>query len=916
MNFHVSGLLLATFSVLLNVGQAQIMSIDLGHEFFKVALMRQGVPLEIVLNSHSKRKSTTAVSFHEASRVFGDDAVAHAGKAPAKVPMFFHSLLGLNFTSEDDVKPGGAWWKKFGLSETFYGAYQLGYEAERGVPTFKLGDLEAQGEEVLASIISAAKTMAEESAEGKTVRDLVVTVPSDATLRQRQAIVAAGEIAGCRVLSLVHETSAFAVQRAVDVTPDKGASDVYVFYNLGSRKAEVSLVRFESRSAGMVAGKLAPVLTVLGSAIDYSIGGHLMDIRIAEAMLKKFQEKNPKLADGVAKNPRALRKLLGQAQKTKAILSSNKAAPFNVESLYEDTDFQATIKREEFEEMCKDMFDALTVPVEKALKAANLTMADVKFAEVVGGAWRVPKVQQILTDFFKSGGQGLPLGQHLNGEEAAAMGGALMAANFSSSFRVKKIFFSDNTNHEYSVQVTALDGSWEKNLTTLYPVGAPLGGKKKLSFSLEEDFMIKVFEDGILVSEYTVTGLKDLLEGKWKEYNTTGPPKITASVPLEMSGILEVKQPTVTIEELYWVNVTKEKPKPNVTAKANKTKAENETEEGKDEKTGEEAKEEKEEGADEAENATNSTNESDEEPEIVQKQKKKKHEKKLTVKRMDYKPKSLGEEQIAELQKRLKDMAQKEGEAAAVAGLKNELEAYIYGSRDKLERDDIVQVSTEDQRQEVLKLCTEHEEWMYEAGASKSDFETKLKSLQDLLQPMEERALELEARADLPDSVKEELDTVKEIKAHIKKNMSWVTENKTEAAAEKLKEFETWWAKKQEQQKSLPLHEAPAYTKQEVLEAVQKVRKEWEKLKKIKKPKETKPKAEKKNSTKSEKKDKAEEAPLPTDAEGVEKELAAVREKKVTAVENEDFDAAHVLKQREQALLKHLEKLKEGKSEL
>lgn len=893
--------------------QAQIMSVDLGHEFFKVALMKQGAPLEIVLNSHSKRKTTTAVSFFETSRVFGDDALAHISKAPTKVPTFFHSLLGQNFTGED-LQSGGLWWKQFGLSELFY-KFDLGYDAERGVPTFKVGDeVESQGEEVLASILSFAKQMSEDSSDGKPVRELVVTVPSDATLRQRQAIVSAGEIAGCRVLTLVHETSAFAVQRAVDVTPDKGATDIHLFYNLGSRKAEVSIVRFESRSAGMVAGKMAPVLTVLGSAIDYSIGGHLMDLRIAEAMLKKFQEKFPKFKDGVITNSRALRKILSQAQKTKSVLSSNKVAPFNVESLYEDTDFQATLSREDFETMCQDMFVALHRPIEKALAIANVTMADIKFVEVVGGAWRVPKVQELLSGHFKSGESKLPLGQHLNGEEAAAMGAALVAANSSSSFRVKKIFFSDISAHEYAVQVTGIDGSWEKNFTVLYPAGSALGSKKKLSFSMEEDFKVKVFENSILVSEYSITGLKDLLENKWKDYNKTGPPKISVSVPLEASGIVEVKQPMATIEELYWVNVTKEKPKVNVSKVKNASESNaseaNETEE----KSEEEKEKENKESPESKESTESESNESNatEEPEVVLKQKKKKHEKKLTVKRLDYLPKPLTEEKIEELQKRLKALKEHEEEAAAMAGLRNELEAYIYGSRDKMEREDIVKVSTEEQREEVNKLCMEYEEWMHESThiPSKSEFETKLKALQDLLSPMEERALELESRSDIPDMVNEEIESIKEMKKHVLKNMTWVSSNKTDAATEKLTEFESWWEKKQEQQKKLPLHEAPAYTKQEVMSQVSKVKKEWEKLKKIKKPKETKPKKDK-NTSKSEK---AEE-PLPTDIDALEKELSEISLKKMKAVENEDFDAAHSLKTREQLLSEQLKKLKAEKDD-
>merc|ERR1719230_104349 len=93
---------------------AQIMSVDLGHEFFKVALMRQGAPLEIVLNPHSKRKTATAVSFFEGVRAFGDDAIPHASKAPSKVPTFFYNQLAYNY-SESDVSPSGKWWENFAL---------------------------------------------------------------------------------------------------------------------------------------------------------------------------------------------------------------------------------------------------------------------------------------------------------------------------------------------------------------------------------------------------------------------------------------------------------------------------------------------------------------------------------------------------------------------------------------------------------------------------------------------------------------------------------------------------------------------------------------------------------------------------------------------------------------------------------
>merc|ERR1719323_2645308 len=272
---------------------------------------------------------------------------------------------------------------------------------------------------------------------------------------------------------------------------------------------------------------------------------------------------------------------------------------------------------------------------------------------------------------------------------------------------------------------------------------------------------------------------------------------------------------------------------------------------------------------------------------------------------------ALSSDTIAAVKKKLDDLQTKEAEVLAVAGMKNELEASIYGSREKVEREDIMQVSTEQQREEVTKLCTEYEEWMYEAGSTKSDYESRLTKLQDLLGPMEERALELEARPDLQTQVVDEIADMKKTHAHIKKNMTWVSANKTEAALAKLTEFEEWWAKKEESQKSLPLHEAPAYTKKEVVEKLTKMQKEWDKLKNTKKPKESKAKAGK-NQTKGT--DEASKE-LSTDPAVIEKELKEVREKKSAAVEGEDFDTAHQLKQTEQVLVKHLEKLKAGKAD-
>jgi hypoxia up-regulated 1 len=858
------------------VADAQIMSFDAGHEFFKVALMRPGAPLEIVLNGHSKRKTPTAVSYFDAIRQFGDDALAHKGKEPTKVPMFFHSFMGKNFTSAEAVKAGGEWWDSFAFDEKFY-SFSLGYSEDRGVPFFNVKS-DSDGfhqEEVFAAIINYARKLAEESNNGKPVRDLVVTVPADATLRQRQAIVAAGEIAGCRVLTLVHEGSAFAIQRAVDFQPPKGEVENILFYNIGSRKAEATIAKFESKQAGMVAGKTAPVVTILGSATDFGIGGHFLDLRLAKKMLSRFQEKNPKLAEGIASDPRALRKLLVQAQKTKAILSANKNAPFICESLYNDVDFQASLNRGDFERMIDDLLVKLTDPIERALASSNLTAADITMVEVVGGGWRVPIVQQRLSEYLDARTKTkLPLGQHLNGEEAAALAAALVGANQSTSFRVKKIFFTDTTAHAYSVQVASATGSWERNITKLFPVGAILGSKKKLTFSLSEDFAIRLFENGVLVAEYFATGLGDILEDKWSKYNLTGSPKVSVTVVLETSGLIELKVPTVTVEEAFWANVTKNSTKPG---------------------TG-------------SENQTTPTSEVAED--VVLKLKKKKHEKKLTVERRDFKPLPLTADGIAAAKQRLEETLKEEGASAAAAALKNELESILYKTRDELETKEFAKVTTSEQREEVSQFCTECEEWMYTGSSEKKEYEDRLSKLRSLLGPIEERMQEVEGRSALRDAMIELAGDVKTTKAHIAKDMPWVSQDKISEASKMLSDLQEWWSKKKDQQAMLPLHEAPAFTKAEVMERITKVRKEWNQLKKTKKEKKDK------TSTKEKATPAKDDVDLPSDIEETQKELDALPGKKMDAIKSENFAAVKNLKKREKQLKEHLARLNAQKSDL
>jgi len=448
------------------------------------------------------------------------------------------------------------------------------------------------------------------------------------------------------------------------------------------------------------------------------------------------------------------------------------------------------------------------------------------------------------------------------------------------------------------VQVVSKNGEWEKNVTTLYPAGAALGGKKKLTFSLEEDFFVKLFEDGVLLTEYAVTGLEEVMKGKWADYNLTGVPKVNVAVHLESSGIVEIKTPSAMCEETHWVNKTRK-----VRKKPNASIAE------------ESAEQEESDDADAANNSSNSTEEFETvvEPELV----KKKHDKKLSVTRTHYLPRPLQGDALKLAKSALQDMAAKEQEVHAVNEVKNELEASVYAARDKLEGDLLVKVTTEEQREEVSKLCTEIDEWVYEGSVQKSDYDERLERLNALLGPMDERIVELEAREDLPSTVGEAVASMKEMEATVRKDMPWVNASKVEKAQEKLAEFMSWWTQRQDKQKELPLSEAPAFTKVEVQDKLVVVQKEWEKLKKIKKPKESKESKKDVSATKTEQ----EKTPapgsemLPDTVEETEIVLTEVKKAKADAIEQEDYDKAQELKKKQELLAKHLVSLKE-KAEL
>ncbi len=145
------------------------------------------------------------------------------------------------------------------------------------------------------------------------------------------------------------------------------------------------------------------------------MGGEDFDNRMVEFCISEFKNKT---SVDISNNPRALRRLRTQCEKAKRILSSAHQAPIECESLAEGFDYNTSISRAKFEELCMDLFKKCMPPVENVLKDSGLSKGQIHEVVLVGGSTRIPKVQQMLSDFFN----GKQLNRSINPDEAVAYG--------------------------------------------------------------------------------------------------------------------------------------------------------------------------------------------------------------------------------------------------------------------------------------------------------------------------------------------------------------------------------------------------------------------------------------------------------------------------------------------------------------
>lgn len=767
-----------------------VLGVDLGTEYIKAALVKPGIPLEIVLTKDSRRKETAAVAFKPASggpkagsypeRLYGSDAMAVSARFPSDVYPNLKTLLGLPV---DDASVKEYLARHPGL--------QLETNKLRNTVAFKSKAFTEEEdawlvEELLAMELQSIQRNAEALAGSDTsVRSIVVTVPPFYTIEEKRAVQTAAELVGLKVLSLISDGLAvglnYATSRQFPVVNEGGKPEHHMVFDMGAGSTSATIMKFQGRSIKDIGkfNKTIQEVQVLGSGWDRSLGGDALNYLIVDDMISKFVEtkaaqKVSATVENVQGHGRAIAKLLKDAEKARHVLSANQETKTSFEGLYDDVDFKYKITRAEFEVLAEDHAARVGAAVQKALDVAELDISQLDSIILHGGASRTPFVQKVLEKI--AGGE--KLRSNVNSDEAAVFGAGFRAADISPSFRVKEIKISDGSNYPAGLKWTDVNGKTKQQ--RLWTERSLLGAAaKEVTLNTHEDFTAHFYQQ-VPSAEGTVD----------RETKTLTTMNLTSSV-----AQLKVNHNCADSDIHFKLNLRLstedgevDAVKATVECEADEAEKEGSVMDGvknlfgfgkKDQQPlgeGEESTESSESGSTTASTDTATTSsvetsttssktsstassaESTESGSITTKKQLIVVPVKITLEKAGVP--ELPKEDLTKTKDRIKAFEASDKARRAREEALNQLEGFTYRIRDLLETESFVTASTDAERSTLEQKAGAASDWLYEDGvdAPKDELKARLKELKDVVTPVEKRIKENSERPELVKSLRGALD--------------------------------------------------------------------------------------------------------------------------------------------------------------